>query len=98
MTLVEFLLPVKNSSNRDRCLAVLYYKHRYEQIESLTADQIKTALIQSRLPNAKSVNVADVMAKSAARVDSAGARGLALLWKLTGAGEIHVRQLMGLKE
>lgn len=98
MTLVEFLNPVKNSSNRDRCLAVLYYKSRYEQVESLTADQIKKSLIQCRVPKAKSVNVADVMAKSGAMVDSPGAKGLARLWKLTGAGEIHVRQVMGLKE
>jgi hypothetical protein len=98
MTLVEFLNPVKNSSNRDRCLAVLYYRHRYDQIKSLTAEQIKAALIQCRIPNAKSMNVPDVLAKSGAFVDSPGAKGLARLWKLTGAGEIHVRQVMGLKE
>jgi hypothetical protein len=98
MTLVEFLNPIKNSSNRDRCLAVLYFKHRYDQVESLTADQIKQSLIQCRVPNAKSVNAADVLAKSGAMVDSPGAKGLARLWKLTGAGEIHVRQVMGLKE
>jgi len=98
MTLVEFLNPVKNSSNRDRCLAVLYFRHRYDQIESLTAEQIKAALIQCRIPNAKSLNVPDVLAKSGALVDSPGAKGLARLWKLTGAGEIHVRQVMGLKE
>lgn len=97
MTLVEFLNPVRNSSNRDRCLAVLYYKHRYDQIESLTAEQIKSALVQCRIPNAKSTNVPDVLAKSGALVDSPGAKGLARLWKLTGAGEIHVRQMMGLK-
>lgn len=98
MTLVEFLNPVKNSSNRDRCLAVLYYRHRYDQIESLTAEQIKAALVQCRIPNAKSMNVPDVLAKSGAFVDSPGAKGLARLWKLTGAGAIHVRQMLGLKE
>ncbi|MDE3135921.1 MAG: hypothetical protein KGL59_05075 [Acidobacteriota bacterium] len=77
---------------------MLYYKHRYEQIESLTADQIKKALVQCRVPSAKSINVADVLAKSGAMVDSPGARGLARLWKLTGAGEVHVRQALGLKE
>jgi hypothetical protein len=98
MTLVEFLHPVRNSSNRDRCLSVLYYKHRYDQVESLTADEIKKALIQCRVPNAKFINVADVLAKSGAMVDSPGAKGLARLWKLTGAGAIHVRQILGLKE
>src|SRR5258708_29201195 len=98
MPLVELLHPVRNSSNRDRCLSVLYYKHRYDQVESLTADEIKKALIQCRVPNAKFINVADVLAKSGAMVDSPGAKGLARLWKLTGAGAIHVRQVLGLKE
>jgi hypothetical protein len=98
MTLVEFLNPVKSGSNRDRCLAVLYFKERYEQIESLTADQIKKALIHCRVPRARFVNVADVFAKSGAMVDSPGAKGLARLWRLTGAGRIHVRQVMGLAD
>jgi hypothetical protein len=98
MTLVEFLNPVRSSSNRDRCLAVLYYRHRYDQVETLTAEQIKTGLVQCRIPNAKSMNVPDVLAKSGAFVDSPGAKGLARLWKLTGAGELHVRQIMGLRD
>jgi len=98
MTLVEFLSPVRDSSNRDRCLAVVYYKHRYEQVESLTADQIKKALIQCRLSRAKFINVPDVLAKSGAMVDSPGSSGVARLWRLTGAGEIHVRQIMGLAD
>jgi len=98
MTLVEFLNPVRNHSNRDRCLAVLYYKHRYEQVESLTADQIRKSLIQCRVPKAKFINVPDVLSKSGALVDTPGAAGTARLWKLTTAGENHVRQLMGLAE
>jgi hypothetical protein len=98
MTLVEFLGPLKNSSNRDRCLAVLYFKHRYEQVESLTAEKIRNALIQCRVRRAKFINVADVLSKGGAMVDSPGAKGLARLWRLTGAGEIQVRQMMGSKD
>ena len=98
MTLVEFLNPVKNNSNRDKCLAVLYFKHRYEQVESLTGGNIKQALIHSRIPGAKSVNVPDVLAKSGAFVDSPGSAGSALLWRLTDAGKKHVRDLMDLPE
>lgn len=98
MTLVEFLIPLKNSSNKDRCLAVLYFKQRYEQTESLTVEEIRNALIQCRVPRARSLNVADILSKSGAMVDSPGANGLARLWRLTGAGEIHVRQMMGLKD
>lgn len=98
MTLVEFLHPVKGNSNRDKCLAVLYYKHRYAQVESLTAEQIKQALVHSRIPRAKFVNVADVLAKSGALVDSPGSTGAARLWRLTDVGKEHIRSLMGLPE
>lgn len=98
MTLVEFLHPVKGNLNRDKCLAVLYYKHRYEQVESLTAEQIKLALIHSRIARAKFVNVADVLAKSGALVDSPGSTGAARLWRLTDAGKEHIRSLMGLPD
>jgi len=98
MTLVEFLYPVKGNSNRDKCLAVLYYKHRYDEVEALTAQQIKQALIHTRIPRAKNINVADVLAKSGALVDSPGSIGQALLWRLTDAGKNHVRGLMGLPE
>ena len=69
MTLVEFLHPIAANSNRDKCLAVLYFKQRYDNIESMTAQQIQQALIQTRMPNAKNVNVPDVLAKSGALVD-----------------------------
>jgi len=98
MTLVEFLHPIEKNSNRDRCLAVLYYKLRYENIESLTAEQIKNALVHSRVPKAASVNAADVLAKSGSLVDSPGSSGAARLWRITDAGKKHVRDLMGLPE
>lgn len=98
MTLVEFLHPVKNNSNRDRCLAILYYKLRYENVVSLTAEEIRKALEHSRLPRGTNVNVADVLAKSGALVDSPGSRGQALLWRITDAGKKHIRDLMKLPE
>lgn len=98
MTLVEFLHPVVGNSNRDKCLAVLYYKHRYEQVESLTAQQIQQALIQARIPKARNINVADVLAKSGASVDSPGSTGSSRLWRITDAGKKHIRDLMGLPE
>src|ERR1700687_5040614 len=98
MTLGEFLRPVAANSNRERCLAVLYYKHRYGHVESLTAEQIKQALIHSRIPRAKFINVADVLAKSGALVDSPAATANARLWRLTDSGKEHIRSLMGLPE
>lgn len=98
LTLVEFLQPVWKKPHREKCLAVLYYKQRYEQVESLTAEQIKQALAHTRTPKAKGMNVADVLAKGGAFVDSPGSTGAARLWRLTDAGKEHIRDLMGLPE
>jgi len=98
MTLVEFLGPVKHSSHRDKCVCVLYFKRRYEATDALTADQISKALINARVPKAKSMNVADVLNKSGEMVDSPGSSGKARLWRLTPTGEAHVRRILGLLE
>ncbi len=98
MTLVEFLVPVKGGRHRDKCLAVLYYNLRYENVESMTAEEIRKALGHSRVLEGKALNVADVLAKSGALVDSPGSRGQALLWRITDAGTKYVRDLMKLPE
>jgi hypothetical protein len=98
MTLVEFIAPLKGKPNRDICLAVLYYKHRYEQVEALTVEQIRASMMGARVRGARQINVADVLAKSGHYVDSAGVVGTRRQWKLTGAGEQHVRSLLGLPE
>src|SRR2546426_6617003 len=72
MTLVEFLAPLKSASHRERVLAVMYYRHRYDDVDSLTTEQIRNGLKQARAPKWKSINVADLLAKSGALVDSPG--------------------------
>jgi hypothetical protein len=96
MTLVEFLAPLKSASNRERVLAVLYYRQRYDGMDALTVEQIRDGLERARAPKWKSANVADVLAKSGAYVDSPGRDGKALLWKLTPSGVEHVREKLGL--
>jgi hypothetical protein len=98
MTLVEFLAPLKNAQYRDICVAVLYFKRRYEALDALTSDQISQALINARLPKAKSMNVADVLNKSGEMVDSPGSSGKSHLWRLTPTGEAHVRKILNLPE
>src|ERR1700728_3563151 len=98
MILVEFLNPIKGNRNKDRCLAVLYFKEHYEQKTALTSDQVHAALILSRTPNAKKVNVADVLNKSGDSVDSPGASGKSRLWSLTKAGTAYVRTILKLPE
>ncbi|HXC78689.1 MAG TPA: hypothetical protein VNU19_16760 [Candidatus Acidoferrum sp.] len=99
ITLVEFLKPIKAKPNRDKCLAVLYYNERYKDIPGLASDQVRTALGQARIPNAKNINVADVLAKSGHYVDAPANddRGRKL-WGLTEAGRQYVRALLGLPE
>src|SRR2546429_3521715 len=96
MTLVEFLAPLKTASHRERVLAVMYYRHRYDGVDSLTAEQIKSGLERARAPNWRGVNVSDVLAKSGELVDATGREGAALLWKLTPSGQEHVREKLGL--
>jgi hypothetical protein len=98
VTLVEFLAPLKAGSHGDRVLAVLYYKARYEGHESQTAQQIRAALKAARAPRARSINIADVLNKSGAYVDSPGSVGPARLWKLTDTGKSKVRELLKLPE
>ena len=96
MTLVEFLAPLAGNPQRDKCLAVLYYKQRYEQLEAMTVEQIRSALGNARVSKSKKINVADVLSKSGHYVDTAGVRQGKRLWKLTGSGVRHVRQLLDL--
>ncbi len=98
MTLVEFVAPLKDAPHRDKCVAVLYFKRRYENVDALTAEQIGKALVHARVPKARSMNVADVLNKSGEMVDSPGASGKARLWRLTPTGEAHVRRILKLPE
>lgn len=96
MTLVEFLAPLKNSTTKNRVLAVLYFKQRYEDADSLTTEEIRTALKSARVPKANKINVADVLAKCGPNVHSPGSKGNRLLWGLTDTGANYVRDLLGL--
>jgi len=96
MTLVEFLAPLKKAPNRDRILAVLYFKHRYENINSLTVDQIRQSLKQARAQKWNKVNIPDVLAKSGEYVDSPGVQGSQRLWKLTPTGTGYIQKLLNL--
>jgi hypothetical protein len=98
MTLVEFLAPLGRSTHRGKCLAVLYFKDRYEAIASMTAEQINSALIFARVPKSKSINAADVLSKSGELVDSSGVSGKSKLWRLTTTGAKYVRKLLDLPD
>jgi hypothetical protein len=63
----------------------------------MSVDQVRSALAQARLPNARRVNVADVLAKSGHYVDAPDSDARARkLWQLTEPGRQYVRKLMDL--
>jgi hypothetical protein len=96
MTLAEFLAPLDRCSQREVCLAVLYYHQHYSDKPSLTVEEIRGELVRARLPRASKINVADVLNKSGAFVDSPGADGNRRLWQLTTSGEAHIRGKLNL--
>ncbi len=98
MTLVEFIAPLRNASQQAKCLTILYYQHRYANVDALTVEQIRLCLKNARIPRWRKINVADVLAKAGHFVDSAGTKGNRLLWRLTGSGEQEVRTLLGLPQ
>jgi hypothetical protein len=96
VTLVEFLVPLLSSGNREKCLAVLYFHQRYLLRDSLTVEEIRKALKHARVPKWSKINVADVLNKSGALVDSAGSQNTRRLWNLTPSGEKHLRAVLKL--
>ena len=98
MTIVEFLHPLKGRAIRDLCLAALYFSQRYNGQSEVTVEELRALLRRARVPRATKLNLADVLAKSAPHVDTAGKRGRSFLWTLTTAGQEHVRSLLGLPE
>ena len=96
MTLVEFIAPLTNAPHRDRILALLYFKHRYEKVNALTVEQIRKALHHARAPKWSKLNIPDVLAKSGHYVDSPGIQGNRRLWSLTPSGTGHVQKLLKL--
>jgi hypothetical protein len=99
ISLVEFLHPIKNSSQRVKCLAVLYYQSHYRNIPAMTTSEVKSALTQARLPKARDMNVAQVFASAGALVDSTDTNEKGhRLWHLTETGTKEIRAALGLPD
>src|ERR1700730_6374528 len=96
MTLAEFLAPLGPGSQRGACLGVLYYHQHYRDKPSLTTEEIRDELVRARVPRASKINVADVLNKSGALVDSPGLSGNRRLWQLTTSAKTHIRARLNL--
>jgi hypothetical protein len=98
VTIVEFMTPLRKSGSRqDRVIAVLFYSKHHAGTPQMTTADIRAGLQAARIPNAKSMNVSDVVAKAAPLIYAPGdKRGNALLYQLTDTGEKHAREVLSL--
>ena len=95
MTLVEFLYPIRIGKQRDLVLAVLYYFKHLKGQGGMTAAEIKKALVQSKIPKAKAMNVNAVLNNAAPYVHNpTGKASGAFVFELTDSGEKYVRSVM----
>lgn len=93
MTLGEFLAPIRGSTNLKKVLATLYYCEVYERRLTVRAEEIKKALQVARIPNARTMNVRDVLNRAAHLVHSPGSDGRRRVWQLTTAGREQVASM-----
>jgi hypothetical protein len=95
LTLVEFLHPIRTSTQRNLVLSVLYYSKHVKGVGGMTAAEIKSALVQSKIPNAKKMNVNAVLGTSNPFVHIPGGKeNGAFVWELTDSGEKYVRSVV----
>lgn len=95
MTLVEFLHPIRKGKQRDLVLAVLFYTKHYTKKDGMTAAEIKTGLTQAKIPNAKKMNVNQVVNTSAPYIHAPrGKEDGAFVFELTQSGDEHVRRTL----
>jgi hypothetical protein len=95
MTLVEFLAPLKNGSHKDRVLAILYYVAVVDGIPIMRVSDIRERMLESRIPRAKELNIADVLSRAGHLVDRE-TRDAGPYWRLTGSGTQYVERELGM--
>ena len=95
MTLVEFLHPIRTGKQGNLVLAVLFFYKQFKDADGMTASEIRAALVQAKVPKAKTMNVNAVINKSAPFVHSPrGKEDGAFVFELTDSGEKYVRDLL----
>lgn len=93
MTLVEFLYPVRKGKRGPQVLAVLYYFKHHQGQDSMRVGEIRQALIDARIPQARTINITQVLNEAVPFTNRVGPRGT---WEITGKGEEEVRDWLAL--
>lgn len=90
MTILEFLNPIRTASRKEQVLAVLYYFKHFEDLPYLTVTEIRDGLKNARVPQWKTINISDTLARAVPYAYRAGPRSV---WEITATGEEYVHQL-----
>jgi hypothetical protein len=90
VTLPEFLHPLEKAGRTDQALAVLLFHKDHERRRVMSGAEIQAALVQARIPGAKTMNVRQALARSGRYAHQAKRGGP---WEITDSGEKHLRAL-----
>lgn len=85
MKLIEYLAPLKNSSQQSRILTVMYFLQATTGQRKFTTAELRAALATTRTPNLKSWNFSARLSAAGHAVHADGV-GSARTWELTETG------------
>ncbi len=95
MTLVEFLHPINGGRQTDLVIAVLFHAKQFLHQNDMTATEIRNALIQAKVRNAKHLNVNSILNRCAPNVHApSGRENGTLAFELTPTGDDYIRDLL----
>jgi len=93
MLFVEFIAPLKNAVQAQKCLCSLYYLKHNLNIEIATVPQIRNLLLRARvIKRSSKINYARALASLDEKVDSPTNN----MWQITPSGEKHIRSILKL--
>lgn len=94
-TLTELLFAIRSqdSSTKTQVLGALYFLQDGPDAPGLSVRDLRVALIQARLPGAKSLDLYHILVRAAPLVESVGT-GNSLKWRLTQTGLHHMSGLI----
>jgi hypothetical protein len=97
ISLVEFVVPLREAPQREQCLGVLYFLTVYGDNALVSVADLRVSLRRARIPNAAGMNIARALSAAGHYVDAAETndRGQTL-WRLTDSGMQHMRRVLGL--
>jgi hypothetical protein len=94
VTLVEFLAPLRDASQRDKVVATLYFLEHHRDQPDASVAEIIGALRQARIAGVAKWNVPRALSAAGENVDRAGTHPAR--WYLTDSGQRYCVETLGL--